>query len=177
MVKIESLKEYFGKISQEDFFKLSLKIYEITSFLSKDYPKYKKWFFTKQLPGVMEGERNILFVRNPNNCDEIISVAYLKKNNAETKLCNLYVKEGYRNLGIGTQMLEESIKWLGTTKPLVTFSEYKMPMFSKFIIKYNWQLTEVAEGLYKHNNKELCFNGTITKKNQKNKTLSKKING
>ncbi|MGN1358467.1 MAG: hypothetical protein ACI4WU_03760 [Bacilli bacterium] len=74
-------------------------------------------------------------------------------------------------------MLEESIKWLGTTKPLVTFSEYKMPMFSKFIIKYNWQLTEVVEGLYKHNKKELCFNGTITKKNEKNKTLSKKING
>ena len=135
MVKIENLKEYIGKISQEDFFKLSLKIYEITSFLSKDYPKYKKWFFTKQLPGVMEGERNILFVRNPNNCDEIISVACLKKNNAETKLCNLYVKDEYRNLGIGTQMLEESIKWLGTPKPLVTFSEYKVPMFSKFIIK------------------------------------------
>ena len=40
------------------------------------------------------------------------------------------------------------------------------------IDKYNWELTEVVNDLYKVNSKELCFNGTLNRNKSK---LLKKI--
>ena len=95
MIEIESLKDYLNK---EEFQKLVKSIYKITDFITEDYPDYKEWFFKKQLDGVLNGERNILFVRNPLNSKEIIAVASLKKSKNEKKICTLYVKDKYRNM-------------------------------------------------------------------------------
>ena len=53
------------------------------------------------------------------------------------------------------------MKWLGTSKPLITLADYKLEMFKPIIDKYNWELTEVVSGLYNDKYKELCFNGTL----------------
>ena len=157
MIEIESLKDYLNK---EEFQKLVKSIYKITDFITEDYPDYKE----KQLDGVLNGERNILFVRNPLNSKEIIAVASLKKSKNEKKICTLYVKDKYRNRGIGGALVEVSMNWLETRNPMITFSAYKLIMFNKLINKYNWQLTEVRE-----NNDicELCFNGKILSRNLK----------
>ena len=165
MIKIESLKDYLKTISNEDFIMLATKIYMITDFICKDYPKYKEWYFTKQLPAIAGEKRNILFVRNPENQEEIISMACLKKDEEEQKICTLYVSDKCRGLGIGTAIVEESMKWLGTTKPLITLADYKLEMFRPIINKYDWQLTEIVSGLYNDRSQELCFNGTLTKNN------------
>ena len=60
-------------------------------------------------------------------------------------------------------MVEASMKFLETTKPLITLADYKLPMFQPIIDKYGWELTEIVEGLYNDRAKELCFNGTLTK--------------
>ena len=52
MIKIESLKDYIGTISTEDFMKLANDIYQITDFICNDYPKHKEWYFKKQLPAL-----------------------------------------------------------------------------------------------------------------------------
>ena len=58
---IESLKNYVDNISKLELIDLSKKIYVITDSLCAEYPKYKKWFFTKQLPETLNSnERNIL---------------------------------------------------------------------------------------------------------------------
>ncbi len=173
MLEIESLKDYIGNISSENFLKLATKIYMITDFICEDYPKHKEWYFTKQLPGIIKDERNILFARNPENYDEIISMACLKKDNEEQKICTLYVSDQCRGLGIGTAIVEESLKWLGTTKPLITLADYKLDMFKPIINKYGWELTEIVSGLYNDRSQELCFNGTLIK-NSKN-TLEQQL--
>ncbi|MEG0909448.1 MAG: GNAT family N-acetyltransferase [Bacilli bacterium] len=142
----------------------------ITDSICDDYHRYKEWFFTKQLKETLNtSERNILFARNPNNSNEIISMACLKKDNEEQKICTLYVSDKYRDLGLGTQIIESSMQWLGTTKPLITLADYKIEMFSPIIKKYDWELTEVVEGLYNNRTKELCFNGSLTKNIKNNK--------
>lgn len=166
MIKIESLKDY-NNLSKEELIKLATKIYDIVDFISKDYPAHKNWYFNKQLPETIEGNnRNILFVRNPKNYDEIISMACLKSDDEEKKICTLYVSDKYRGLGIGTMLIEQSINWLGTAKPLVTIAEYKLEMFRPIIEKYNWELIEVVSNLYNASHKELCFNGILTKDNE-----------
>lgn len=175
MIKIENFKDYLGTVSTEEFLELATKIYLITDFICEDYPKHKEWYFTKQLPAITGEERSIIFVRNPKNENEIISMACLKKDEEEQKICTLYVSDKCRGLGIGTKIVEESMKWLGTTKPLITIADYKLDMFGPIIKKYNWELTEVVEGLYNDRAKELCFNGTLTKTNdnEKSKTMKK----
>ena len=87
MKNIESLKNYVGNVTEEDFMILATKIYMITDFICDDYPKHKEWYFTKQLPATINGdERNILFVRNPEDDNEIISMACLKRDEEETKM-------------------------------------------------------------------------------------------
>lgn len=135
----------------------SIKLYEETKEIEKEYPNYKNWFIHKQIKELLEGKRDILFVEKDN---KIIALACLKKN--ENKICTLYVKEEYRKQKIGTKLLEESMKYLKTTKPFITISENKLSMFKSFINKYKWEIIEVNNNVYNH--KEYCLNGYITKK-------------
>lgn len=166
MIKIESLKDYLKTTDTEEFIELATKIYLITDFICKDYPKHKEWYFQKQLPAIIGEERNILFVRSPENQSEIISMACLKKDKEEQKICTLYVSDKCRGFGIGTLIIKESMKWLGTTKPLITLADYKLKMFEPIINKYNWELTEIVSGLYNDRSQELCFNGTLIKNSE-----------
>lgn len=110
MILIESLKDYIKVTPQEKFIELATKIYITTDFINNDYPDYKNWYFTKQLPGIIKNERNILFARNPENKEEIIAIACLKKAKEEQKICTLYVSDNARGLGIGSAIIEESMK-------------------------------------------------------------------
>ena len=174
MINIESLKKYVGSITEVEFMELATKIYMITDFICDDYPKHKEWYFTKQLPATVNSdERNILFVRNPENYNEIISMACLKRDEEEQKICTLYVSDKCRGLGIGKAIVEESMRWLRTTKPFITLADYKLEMFKPIINKYGWELTEIVSGLYNDRTQELCFNGTLTKNN--NETLEQQL--
>lgn len=174
MINIESLKNYVEIISKKELMELATKIYMITDFISVDYPKRKEWFFTKQLPDTINSdERNILFVRSPEDDNEIIAMACLKKDEEEKKICSLYVCDKYRGIGIGTALIEESMKWLGTSKPFITLANYKLEMFGSIINKYDWKLTEIVLDLYNDRTQELCFNGTLTKNN--NETLEQQL--
>lgn len=97
----------------------------------------------------------------------------LKKDEEEQKICTLYVSDKYRGLGLGTALIEESMRWLGTTKPLITFADYKLEMFRPIIDKYGWELTEIVTGIYNDKSQELCFNGTLTRNNDE--TLEQKL--
>lgn len=68
-------------------------------------------------------------------------------------------------------MFEESMKFLETTKPLVTFTEDKLPMFEKIVSKYNWELTEIVDGIYNDGVRELCFNGQLSKRNYRQELI------
>ena len=163
---IESLKKYVGIITEEELMFLATKIYLLTDFICNDYSKYKEWYFNKQLPETINTDkRNILFVRDSKNM--IISMACLKKDETEQKICTLYVSDKYRGLGIGEAIVEEAIKWLGTTKPLITFADYKLEMFKPIINKYGWELKQRVPNLYKVGVQELCFNGTLKQPLQK----------
>ena len=161
MICIESLKSHIGKISVAEFMSLAKSIYKITEFIHNDYQKYKTWYFCKQLPRVFTPNGDILFAKS--NDGNIVGMACLKKVKEEKKICTLYVLEEYRNQHLGTRLVDASIGFLGTTKPFITFADYKLPMFQPIIDKYGWELTEVVEGLYNDKTKELCFNGRLTK--------------
>ena len=160
MIKIESIKNF---TSNENIDELSKNIYQITDHLCKHYPRHREWYFSTQLPeSINSDKRNILFVRDENNKDKIIAMSCLKNDN-EKKICTLYVLPEYRNKGIGTKLIEESMNWLGTTKPFATIANDNLKELIPIIKKYNWELVEVLNNVYNDFSHELCFNGSLTK--------------
>ena len=151
---LDSIKNYLFDDAKD--VKIINEIYSIVEHLNEDYPRYKEWFYNKQVNGCFSRFRDILFIKNENS--KIIGVSFLKMEDNEKKICTLYVCEEYRKKGVGTMLLEESFNVLGTKKPIITFNEDKLFMFEKIIVKYNWKLTKIVDSLYKDGIKEYCFN-------------------
>lgn len=168
-MKIDNIKNYISETNQEGFMKLADEIYELTIHLNGTYPGYKEWFYDKQIKGCLTPNRNIIFVKNEDG--KIIALSCLKKDKKEKKICTLFVSDEYRKQGLGSLLFEESMKFLETTKPLATFTEDKLPMFEKIVTKYNWELTEIVDGIYNDGIREFCFNGQLTNRNYKEELI------
>ena len=168
-MKIDNIKNYISETNQESFMKLADEIYKLTIHLNGTYPGYKEWFYDKQIKGCLTPNRNIIFIKNEEG--KIIALSCLKKDEEEKKICTLFVSDEYRKLGLGSLLFEESMKFLETTKPLVSFAEDKLPMFEKMITKYNWELTEIVDGIYNDGIREFCFNGQLTNRNYKEELI------
>lgn len=168
-MKVDNIKNYLSEELKEDFIKIIDEVYSITEHLNETYPAYRDWFFEKQVKGCYTPNRNILFIKNDDG--EIIALSCLKKDEEEKKICTLFVNPNYRKHGIGSLLFEESMKFLETTKPLVTFTEDKLAMFEKIVSKYNWELTEIVDGIYNDGVRELCFNGQLSKRDYKQELL------
>ena len=168
-MKIDNIKNYISKTNQDSFMSLADEIYELTVHLNGTYPGYKEWFYDKQIKGCLTPNRNIIFIKNEDG--KIIALSCLKKDDKEKKICTLFVADEYRKQGLGSLLFEESMKFLETTKPLVTFTEDKLPMFEKKVTKYNWELTEIVDGIYNDGIREFCFNGQLTNRNYREELI------
>lgn len=147
-------------ISNHTFFMILAKAsYSLTDSISKDYPNYFKWYWTKEIPRVFEGSGEVITcVIN----QKVTGVIFLKKDAQEKKICTLFVSEKYRRRHIGTKLLEMAFNYLDTTKPLITIPDYKVKMFGKIIKKYNWQLTQkMNKGYYNNTSCEYVYNGNL----------------
>lgn len=161
--QLENICNYIN-LGKKEFHQVTDEIYLLTKHLNKNYPNYKNWFYNKQIKGCLELNRNIIFVRNKEG--KIIGISSLKKTNDEKKICTLYILDSYRNKKIKNKLLKESFLYLETEKPLITISEENLKLFQKTIDEYNWELTEVIEGIYIDNKSEYCFNGSLLKNKQ-----------
>ena len=111
MYIVESLRNYISTCSDDEFKNLADSIYNITDFIRDYYPNHRNWFIKKQLPGVINGnERDILFVRDPENLDNIIGMTCIKNTKEEKKLCTLFVSPEFRGKGIGSSLMEEALE-------------------------------------------------------------------
>lgn len=117
-------------------------IYELTKEIGNTYSDYKEWFYNKQ---TKEENRKTIYLKT----NEIIGVVNLKKE--ENKLCTIYLKEEYRNIGISNILLEEAFKYLDTTKPYLTCNKNNLKYLNNIIKKYNWKKTGII-------NNEIEFN-------------------
>lgn len=141
----------FGKFAQA--------AYDVTDFICKDYPNHFKWYWTKEIPRVLNGTGEIIICCINN---KVVGVVFLKKDATEKKICTFLVVEKYRRKHISDKMLEYAFKYLGTTKPLITISDYKLPMFESIIKKYEWELTQIMDkGYYNNTYREMVYNGRL----------------
>ena len=141
------------------FAELVSQCYLMTDWITRDYPDHVDHYYSKYVPGIFDGEREIIACVADG---KYVATAIMKKTDDEKKISTLYVTHEYQNRGIATELLEECFKWLGTTKPLVSIADYKLGQFEKIIEKYGWEQTEVLDGFYNNHSKEIVFNGKLS---------------
>lgn len=146
------------KDNHEVFLKTVLDSYQATDWINDDYPSHFKHFWSKYVPGIFKGEREIFSYYIDN---DIAGTIVLKKDESEKKVCTLFVLEIYRGRGIASKLLDVAFKWLGTTKPLITIADYKVPQFKKIISRYKWVLSQELRGFYNSSSTEFVYNGKL----------------
>lgn len=130
--------------------------------VKKDYPDYRNWFINTQIPGVYDGTRNIIVAHIK---DRIVGFVSLKKTPSEKKICTFYVEKNYRRNQIGTILVEKAVEYLEETKPLITIPMNKLNEFIKIGNRFNWEITDIKENLYRTTTPEVIVNGVLEEKN------------
>ena len=141
------------------FCKFAQDAYSATDCLCQDYPKYFEWYWSKNFPRVFNGTGEIVVCIIDDN---IAGIASLKKINTEKKICTFFVVKEYRGQHVATKMLEYIFEYLGTSKPLIIITDYKVLSFVPIIKKYNWKLTQItSKGYYDNASCEFVYNGRL----------------
>ena len=154
-MQIIHLSEYIK--NNQFFVDTIVEIQDMLSFIKKDYEHFFEWYWSTAIPKLFNNKMEFLVAIDKNN---IIGILIAKKEENESKICTLYVKEDYQNKGVGSSLLKESFKYLQTTKPILTFTDYKLPMFQGIIDKYDWS---IDEKVYKEYNKKYEYKCNVKK--------------
>ena len=128
----------------------------VLDFLSNckiDYPGFNIWL-EKVFSGVGIDRIILLYTDG----DIISGISILKNSPTEKKICTLYVDSFYRRRGIGTVLIQESYKILGTRTPGMTVSEKQLPEYKSFLLKSGANQTGSELSLYYPWEREYFFN-------------------
>ena len=147
------------KCERTIFSKLVYQTYSLIDFIGEDYEHLCEWYWSKAVPWVFSNHMDFFLALNSG---KVIGVLIAKKEKEERKICTLFVSSEYSHKGIATHLINDSFEFLETTKPIITFSEYKIYQFMPIIRKYGWQIDEKR---FKEFNKryELICNTKIAK--------------
>lgn len=138
-----------------------LKIYEALEELRREYPDFRHWYFHSVVPGLADGSRSILLLKDGiKNAGILIA----KDDGREKKLCTLRVHPQYRGLGGGRLLLAAAQELLGTSKPLVTVSEDHLFEFRSLFQRQGYRLWGIYRDCYRPGCREYSFNGPLCSK-------------
>lgn len=158
-IQINDINELIqNKYPQELIEKLLNDVLILSLRVKEDYPNYKIWYQTKQLPGLHDNTRNIIMAHIGSRLVGFIS---LKKTKTEKKICTFYVEKTFQKNKIGTMLVEKAITYLEEEKPLITIPMDKMKDFKRIYNRYNWKVTDIKENLYRIGSPEVIVNGEL----------------
>lgn len=129
-------------------------LYKQIESASAYYPEFNIWYFQKVVPDLMLERRKIITETRDGH---VAGIAIVKLSE-ELKLSTLKVNDNFQNRGVGLKLFERSFELLGSRKPFLTVSEDRLPLFQKIFKYYDFELTNVHEGIYRTGKKEFFFN-------------------
>lgn len=132
-----------------------LLVWEFLSDVRSYYPHFDSWFFNKVCPDLPSFKRRIIYKIY---CNSIIGVSILKKYPNEKKISTFKIHPDFRNSGIGSQLMSESLDWLECSLPLITVNQDIDPLLSPFLSKFKFQRTSIVSNLYLPSKNEIIYN-------------------
>ena len=145
-------KYILSQMNRKNFSKATNEIYLLTDYNHKQYQDYLKWYYTKNIPRVLNGTGDIIFYLDGLT---VAGLAILKKDLEESKICTLMINEEYRKKGYSKELLESAFDYLGTDKPLITIPANRIEEFKSIITTYDWKESIRTD---KYLSEEIIFN-------------------
>jgi len=129
--------------------------------LSALYPDFSNWYFDKVIPGVINGDDEVILIEKNN---EIAGISIIKSGD-EKKLRCVRISEKYQKTGMGLYLIDESLKRLDCAKPIVSVAQEMINEYSRiFINRYDFDISFVYKDIYRKGKLEYEFNGNQTLK-------------
>lgn len=124
--------------------------------LDNYYPDFGHWYVNVCVPGVVLGNDRLLMAREGHR---LVGLALAKKTDGETKLRCVRVLPEYQHKGVGLHLIERMLKELDCDKPHCTVAEEMLHLYSRAFVNYfQFELGQVAKGLYRPGKLEYIFN-------------------
>jgi len=124
--------------------------------LSSLYPDFSNWYFDKVIPGVINGDDEVILIEKNN---EIAGISIIKSGD-EKKLRCVRISEKYQKTGMGLYLIDESLKRLDCAKPIVSVAQEMINEYSRiFINRYDFDISFVYKDIYRKGKLEYEFNG------------------
>lgn len=115
-------------------------IYNELSGLTNIYPNIYEWFERKVIPGLETGERVIIILYDDEG-ESGLSILKIP----EKKICYFRIVESKRRKGYGTMLMNESIRILQTSLPMISVSYNSLNTMSPFLIeKFGFKITDFS---------------------------------
>ena len=163
-IEIHNLNELIQQnYPQEIVEKMIQEVLMLSMLVKNDYPDYKEWYTKEQEPRLYKYTR-IIIIANIN--ERMREIGTIKKKKTEKKICTFYVEKSFRRNKIGTILVEKAVEFLEESRPLITIPMDKLNEFIRIANKYNWEITDIKENLYRTSTPEVIVNGIITETNQ-----------
>ncbi|SHH35040.1 GNAT family N-acetyltransferase [Desulfosporosinus lacus] len=139
--------------------KYIVSIYNELKGLNGIYPGFNNWYFNSVVNGLNLNSRSIVLKINGSN---IMALAILKDTIEEKKICTLFVKNKFKGLGIGRDLMSQCLYTLDYPKPIITISANRMKEFKTLIKEFDFKLFEEYKSYYVNGLDEYSFNGLLT---------------
>ncbi|VBB07104.1 acyl-coa n-acyltransferase [Lucifera butyrica] len=136
------------------------------------YPCFKKWYFSKVIPEVKNGQR-ISYVIQKGGLNNIYGVSILKISDnpyKHNKICSFYLSPEIRSQGIGSELISSVIKDVGdlsiTLKTSITIAEDTLlkvenKKFQSFLAKFGLHMHGAIKSCYRTGYSENIYAGNI----------------
>ena len=129
-------------------------ILALTQPINDTYPEYARWFWNKFISGLKKGERMYIIAQEDNT---LAGCVLIKKTPEEQKICTFFVEGGFREKGLGKQLMDQTLKELGL-HPLITVSGRNLPLLSRLLKQSGFHLSACKRGVYNPQDTEYYFN-------------------
>jgi len=153
--------------NQDKFIYHTDNVFRTLSTLDNDYPNFTNWYYTKVIPELKLGEREVIMAYN--DADKVLSgISILKITEIEKKICTLRISPKYRKNGLGKVLFTKSLEILETDKPVITITKDKVHQFSPLLGHFGFKLSQVIKDYYINSREEYVYNGFLTQNFQLN---------
>lgn len=122
------------------------------------YPGFSVWYWSKVLPGLLRGTRHIL---RQGTLDRPSGIAILKRDVDENKICTLWVANADRGRGVGRELIEEAISWMGDEHPLFTVPAERYEEFRPLMERLRFKETARLQSVYRPGVVEHIYNSRL----------------
>ncbi|KDC51625.1 GNAT family N-acetyltransferase [Pseudoalteromonas fuliginea] len=130
------------------------KLRSFLSDVSTLYPNFDSWLNFKVRRNIDLGTRSILLAYNS---EHILGAALLKTHEDEKKISTFYVAPEYRDMGIGSKLMDKAISQLDSDKTFITVSNERQSELSPLLQSKGFELVQSIPNLYRQGSHEYFY--------------------